>query len=132
MINDEYDPKYAKALLGGARNGAVTPIQFCLKVGILYSDYRKWIKEFPEFKKAAEWGDMQYAAYWEELYRANCEAEKPALSLIQYATKNVPLINWVDKKEEFREPEDPPREIRITVLPPRAKPKEEEDNASNI
>lgn len=130
-MDREYKPEYATALLLGARSLGITVIKFCLNKGILFSDYRKWVKEIPEFKEAAEWGDMQYASYWEQLYQSVCIDEKPALGQIQYAMKNVPLINWVDKKEEFQEPEDPPREIRITVLPPRKKPKEEDD-ASNL
>ena len=128
MINTEYDDKYAKALLAGARLNGITEIEFCLKHHILYSNYRKWAKDIPEFKIAAEWGDMQAAAYWQKLYRDLCEGEKPAPSQVQYAMKNIPLINWVDKKEEFQEPEDPPREIRITVLPPR-KEEPEDDSA---
>ncbi len=129
MISAEYDEKYSRALLAGARSSGSTEIEFCLQQRILFSAYRKWVKTIPDFKAAAEWGDMQCAAYWQKLYRDTCEAEKAPASQIQYAMKNIPLINWVDKKEEFAEPEEPPREIRITVLPPR---KTEKDNASDL
>jgi hypothetical protein len=121
----EYDSKYAEALLSGLRFEGKTEIECCLEWGILYSQYKKWIEEIPEFTEAHEFGEMQYAAFWHNM--AKNLAQKGNASILVAGMKNLSIKNWVDKKEAKEEQEVPVKALEITILRPRDEDDDSED-----
>lgn len=120
----EYSSEYAEQLAEGMRLDGKTDVECCLQWGILYSQYKKWIKEIPEFAQAAELGDMQCAAYWHN--EAKNLAKKGNASVLIAGMKNLSVANWVDKKDPDFVEAAPVRAIEITILPPREE--QEDDN----
>lgn len=111
----EYSEKYAQDLINGMRIQGKTDIECCLDWGILYTEYKEWVKTIPEFAQAHEIGEMQYATYWHNL--AKLLASKGNASVLVAGMRNIGLKNWVDKREVQEEQDQPITAIEISVLP---------------
>lgn len=112
----EYDSKYAEQLLNGMRLDGKTDVECCLEWGILYTEYKEWVREIPAFAIAHEVGEMQYSSYWHNL--AKGLAEKGNATVLVAGMRNLNVKNWVDKRETVEEQEQPITAIEISILPP--------------
>ena len=112
----DYDNNYAEQLLNGMRLDGKTDVECCLEWGILYTEYKEWVREIPAFAIAHEVGEMQYSAYWHNL--AKGLAEKGNATVLVAGMRNLNVKNWVDKRETVEEQEQPITAIEISILPP--------------
>ena len=118
--DDKYEEKYTKQLLSGIRYKQKLSIaQLCHKWRISRTTYNNWIDRYPEFKEAAEVGQMDYEAYrWEVVDKLSTgelkgNAGAAIFGLENSATstnygKNVNVHNTHEEKVET---------INIKVLP---------------
>jgi hypothetical protein len=63
-----YRPEYCGMIIKHAEEGR-NLAEFAAKLNITFSTLKRWVKAYPEFKKAKETAKLKHAAYWEELKR---------------------------------------------------------------
>ncbi len=114
---NKYKKKYAAELIAGLRIDGASDVECCLLWNVLYSEYKSWVKDIPEFAIAHEFGEMQASAYWYNM--AKSLASKGNASVLTAGMKNIGVNNWVDKKADDAIQEEPIRAIEIRILPPR-------------
>lgn len=110
-----YASTYAEQLKRGMRLDGKTDVECCLEWGILYTEYKEWVRTIPEFTEAHEIGEMQYAAFWHN--EAKKLATKGNATVLVAAMRNLTVKNWVDKREVAEEQEQPIAAIEINILP---------------
>src|SRR5579872_2348413 len=121
-----YSNYYTEQLKNGMRLEGKTDIECCLEWGILYTEYKEWVRLIPEFAEAHEIGEMQYAAFWHN--EAKKLATKGNAAVLVAAMRNLTIKNWVDKREVEEQAEQPISAIEINILPAY---KEEEDDENS-
>ena len=117
----KYKKKYTKELLNGLRSEGMTDLEVCLRWKICIRTYNSWINEIPAFAEAAEFGDMQAAAWWLENFRKGAVKGQLAMNaaMMQFGMKNTKGVKWVDKTEVHTTHDEQVRTIKIEMLPPR-------------
>lgn len=114
----KYDRKYCRQLDRGMRKNGMSIAEVCKHWGIVVPTYYNWIEAYPEFRRAAEAGERDTAAWWMETFRKAATGEiKGNAALLVFAVKNMKIIGWTDKTEVIHQDEKI-QKITINVLAP--------------
>lgn len=114
----KYLKKYAEELKQGMRKDGKSVVECCLEWGILDTEYYKWLDEHQDLATAHQIGEMDCASWWHIQYRKL--AQNGNASALSFGMKNIDKVGWQEKPENKKEVEEPIRELRISILPPRA------------
>lgn len=113
----KYEPRFAEELLSGVRyKNKLSIPEICRKWRISRKTFWLWRQNYQEFSDAADLAELDYAAYWMELYRDVAEGTKKGnAQLIALAVANVEQLGWSPKVDITSTKEEKISTININI-----------------